>query len=205
MKKHLDSPGKSVYIFTFSKGDNLEEYTVKEQIALLFLKNKSKYYKSQDDIRDALFAMGASCSQSAVSKSIRTLEHFPFMYHNQVFAICDTPKGYCLLNQEDYPKSLRYTLQKKNLLAREVVFYEDGIPLPQMFIFWIDDDSKKRDEAITLFTKSLSGNYLDIFYFENRLVILLNKEGPRFTDCSKMLRNFFSKANGQYLFDIPNN
>ena len=198
MKKQLDISKKSVHIFTFNKGDNLKEYTVKEQIALLFLKNKSKYYKSQDDIRAALLALGVSRSQSAVSKGIRNLEYFPFVYHTQVFAICNTPKGYCLLNQADYPKSLRYALEKKKLLQQDTVFFEE-LPLPQMFIFWIEDDEEKKEDAAALFRKCLHGNLLDLFYIENRLVILLKKNGPHFSNCSKMLRNIFTKENSLYL------
>ena len=198
MKKQLQKLGKSVYKLTFDKGANIDEYPVKEKIALLFLKNRSKYYKSQEDIKDALAASGMPCSQSAVSKGMGFLAQFPFMYHNQVFAICDTPKGYCLLSQADYPKSLRYALQKKNLLERDAVFFEE-LPLPQMFIFWIVDSEKEKECAAELFIKCLHGNLLDLFYLENRLVILLDKNGPRFPECSKMLRNFFSKDNSLYL------
>ena len=198
MKKQLDKPRKSVYVFTFNKGNNMGEYTVKEQIALLFLKNRSKYYKSQDSIRDALLAMGISHSQSAVSKGIRSLELIPFMYHTQVFAICNTPKGYCLLNQADYPKSLRYALEKKSLLERDTVFFEE-LPLPQMFIFWILDDKDNKKITAELFRKCLQANLLDLFYIDNRLIILLDKNGPHFPECSKMLRNFFSKENSLYL------
>lgn len=190
---------KSVYKFVFNKSDNVQNYSVKQQIALLFLNNRSKYYKSQDAIIQGLKKIGITRSQSAISKNISLLEHFPFMYHNQIFAICDTPKGYCLLDQADYPKSLRYVLQKKQLLEREFVFFQHGPTSPQMFIFWISNDDEKKELALELFKKCLFGCYQDLFYIDNRLVILLDFKSSRFSNCSSLLQNFFSKDNAMFL------
>ena len=130
---------------------------------------------------------------------MKALLHSPFEYRNQIFAICSTPNGHCLLPQEDHTKSLRYTLNKKDILSKDLVFYEHGINLPQTFIFWINNDEEKKQEALDLFTRVLRGSYLDIFYIEHRLVILLDFDSIRFPELSKSLKNFFSKENSKYL------
>jgi hypothetical protein len=183
----------------FNKGDNIQNYTVTEQIVQLFLRNRNKYFKSQDDILDALKELGIVHSQSAISKSLKDLKQFPFVYRNTIFAICSTPRGLCLLNQDDYLKSLLYVIQQEKLLEHEYSFCEHSLPTPQMFIFWINTDAKKQERALELFQRSLYDCLLDVFYVDNRLIILLNHNSPRFTEISNIMKNFFSKDNARYL------
>lgn len=199
MENKKGIPNKSIYKFTFNQQDDVQTYSVKKHLALLFLNNRSKHYRTQTDILLALKDMGFPHSQSAISKNLSILESFPFEYHDQVFAICNTPKGYCLLNQEDYPKSLRYALESKKVLARDIVFYEHGLNLPQMFIFWVHLDVEKQKIALELFKKAFYGSYVDIFIANDRLIILLDYSSSRFPENSKILKNFFSKENDHFL------
>ena len=192
------------YILCTKKDEDISTCNVKKQIMILFVRNRSKHYKEQLDIQLALENMGLSHSQGTISKALKELKMFPFEYKGCVFAICLTPKGYTLLGQDDYPKSLRYLLIKDNLLCRDIVFYEHSLPTPQMFIFWVTDDPDKKEKVVDLFRRALSGAYIDIFYIENRLVILLDSEAERFTPLSKLLKNFFDKGNNVFM-DVPTN
>lgn len=187
------------YVLSTKNDDDISTYSVSKQIMLLFIQNRSKHYKEQLDIQAALKDMGFPHSQGAISKALKELKMFPFEYKGCVFAICLTPKGYALLDQDDYPKSLKYLLDKNHILCRDIVFYEYGLHTPQMFIFWITDEPEKKEMAIDLFRRALAGAYIDIFYIENRLVILLNSDSERFISLSKLLKNFFDKGNNVFM------
>ena len=200
----IDHKAGTKYKLFINKGDDISGYNVKKQIMLLFVQNRSKHYRGQRDIQAALENMGVPHSQGAISKALKELKMFPFEYQGCVVAICITPKGYALLDQDDYPKSLRYLFETEHILARDMVFYEHGLLMPQMFMFWVVDDPNKKDIAVKLFQRALAGAYIDIFYIENRLVILLDSESERFITLSKLLKNFFDKGNNIYM-DVPTN
>ena len=200
----IDHRTGAKYKLSIKNDADISTYNVKEQIMLLFVRNRSQHYRDQSEIQSALKSIGAPHPQGTISKNLKELRMFPFEYKGCVFAICQTPRGYTLLDQADYAKSLRYLLDKQHILERNMVFYEHSIPTPQMFIFWISDDPEKQETAIDLFQRALSGSYMDIFYIENRLVILLDFEAVRFTSLSKLLKNFFDKGNNIYMQEYTN-
>lgn len=190
---------RSMYELLINLNDNFSDYSIKQQLMLLFVRNRGKYYRDQQEVMDDLEKMGAPHSQGAISKNLRFLQQFPFGYKGNVYAICQTPKGYTLLDQTDYPKSLRYVLDKEKLLKRDSVFYEHANSLPQMFVFWIVDDEEKRERAKELFKRVLNGNYMDIFFVDDKLVIFLDAESEFLSQNSRILRNLFLETNDMYL------
>ena len=190
---------RSMYELLINLNDEFNDYSIKQQLMLLFVKNKGKHYRGQQEIMDDLAAMGALHSQGAISKNLRFLQQFPFGYKGNVYAICQTPKGYTLLDQMDYPKSLRYILDKEKLLKRDSVFYEHTVQVPQMFVFWVVDDENKKERAKELFKRVLNGSYMDIFLVDDKLVIFLDAESEYLSQNSKILKNFFSETNDMYV------
>lgn len=193
-----EEQGVQVGKYLFNENDDVKKYTVKKQIIWLFLQNKSKCYRELNNIVEALCDKGVPHSQGSVSKGMKAVMQRPFEYNGKIYAITKTNRGYALLDQDHYPRNLRYTLETKCAFKCKRVFYEEGLNKPQMFVFWITEDPQVREETKALFEMVLNNGFLDIFYIEDKLIILLDCKSDRFFFNCDLLKKFFAKENDPF-------
>lgn len=179
--------------YIFNSNIDIKEYTIKKQIILLFLQNKSKVYKKLDDIVMALQRNGCKHAQGSISRSMKEIELAPFDINGKVYTIAKTHIGYALLDQQDSVRNLRYTLETKCAFKHKRVFFENDLDNPQMFIFWIADNEQIMSTAKEQFKRVLGNSLLDAFYIGDKLIILLDYKSDQFHFNCRVLKNFFSK------------
>lgn len=158
----------------------------------LFTKYPTKTYTTQKEICNALQEeFGASRKQGSISKALSTLSDTPFKSKGVQYVISKYEGKYRLFNDSDYRNSLRHKLKEASVFSKEVAYFEHGLKFPQTFVFWLNDDRDKQSMAFECFKNMLDGTYLDIFIYQEKLIVMLNPEALNFSIYSDVLQNFF--------------
>ena len=173
---------------------------VRKKLIKLFTTYPSRKYSTQKDIglamqKDIGLAMqkefGTCHSQSGISKRLQELSDRPFKVKGIQYVISKYNNEYQLLNVSDYRNSLRHKLKEAAVFTKEIVYYEHGLEHPQTFVFWVSNDTKKQNMALESFKSMLEDIYLDIFLYQDKLIIMLNPDSPSCGKYSDVLKNFF--------------
>ena len=158
----------------------------------LFTAHPSRTYSTQEDICLAIQKeFGVTRKQSCISKRLADLSDSPFRVKGVQYVISKYDNKYQLLNVTDYRNSLRHKLKEATVFTKEIAYYEHGLKNPQTFVFWISNDAEKQNIACKSFKSMLEDIYLDIFLYQDKLVVMLNPNAPDFTKYSGVLQNFF--------------
>lgn len=173
--------------------NDLDKKSTKQLLIKLFTEYPKRKYPTQAAIANALNELyGISRNQEAISKGFTKLLGHPFNVKGTRYSICKLGGYYQLLNESTYIESLCYKLTDAGAFKRNIIYYEQELRLPQSFILWIKDDEKIRDTALNDLRNILDDACLDIFYYEDKLIILLNYKSPKFPRMSEFLKNFFN-------------
>ena len=189
----MGNKDNQVPMYIFNENDDLSTYSTKRLIIKLFISHPARTYRNQESVAKALVSLwGISRSQGAISKCFKNLLGHSFRVNDSQYIITKYEGSYLLQNEASHSENLRYQMTKQELFERQFVYYEHGVKDPQTFVFWIADNEKKRKAAKKQFEQLLTNRYIDIFFIESKLVIMLD---PESSDCpllSDVLRNFFS-------------
>lgn len=189
--KSNDSSNTPIYVFNVN--DNIDTYETNKLLVLLFTDKPVKRYRSQKEIcRDLKCRLGVIRTQGAVSKAFQKLLGRPFIVKNTEYVITKYDGEYLLLNTAEYTQNLRHEMICEGMFSKESVYYQYGIKNPQTFVFWLCEDEKIQSIVQSNFEKMLTGGYLDIFRYKDKLIIMLDPAYCKIQLFSDILRNFFA-------------
>ena len=189
MKKQVR--GTPTYIF--SSNDDTAKYSTKRWLIKLFSDYPSRTYRSHDDIKEALMAKyQIDRTQSAISKGLKDLLGHAFIVRNSQYIVTSFKGSYVIQNEAEFSRNLREKMNSEFLFARNSVYYQHNINCPQIFVFWINDSEPKKEQAKKYFEQLLLNDISDIFFIENRLIIMLDPDSSKCNLFSDVLKNFFS-------------
>lgn len=176
------------------KDKKLEEYSTRDLLIELFTKFPERQYDKQEKIVKALEKeLGVVRTQGAISKGLKRLIGKQFIYKGKPMAIKKTLGRYRLLDEFDYLDDIAFQLIDKKVFTKKIVFYEQSLSLPRTFVFWVKDDQTTRKLVVDKLKMMLNDVALDMFYFEDKLIIMLNYKSPRFQEMSNRLMGFFDR------------
>ena len=186
---NISSQPKPTYLLQKTIEPNAK---VRKKLIKLFTTYPSRKYSTQKDIILAMQKEFGTChSQSSISKRLQELSDRPFKVKGIQYVISKYNNEYQLLNVSDYRNSLRHKLKEAAVFIKEIVYYEHGLEHPQTFVFWVSNDTKKQNMALESFKSMLEDIYLDIFLYQDKLIIMLNPDSPSCGKYSDVLKNFF--------------
>lgn len=171
---------------------NVDDLTTKQLLVKLFTEQQIKKCRTQSDIAEILrTTYNVDRKQSAISKNLRKLIDTPFVVKGITYVVSKYDGQYIVETKNEHSNSLRGRMVQRNLFKRKYVHFEKGTKNPQTFVFWIADSEEAHKEAKENFHTILSGEYVDMFYIEDKLIIMLESKSNQLSD---MLRNFFDSS-----------
>ncbi|MBR2937295.1 MAG: hypothetical protein IKB80_02205 [Oscillospiraceae bacterium] len=178
---------------------NVDDLTTKQLLVKLFTEQPLEHYETQEEIAVAVYAnYGVKRSQSAVAKGLGKIINKPFLFKGVCYIVSKTEGYYRIQKKDEHNEELREQMVRGNLFKREYAYYEHDMKAPQTFVFWIADSAKAHAEAKESFEKILAGEYVDIFYIDDKLVIMLDHKSQRRKVICDMLKNFFVLSYNAY-------
>lgn len=181
-----------IHTYVFNSDDNLNAYTTQKLLILLFTEKPGKHYRSHKEIcKELKNNLGINRTQGAVSKAFQAILDTPFKVRNTQYVIKKHEGNYLLLNMAKYTENLRHEMVSDGLFEKEMVYYEHGTKNPQTFVFWVCKDKEKTATVKSNFEKMLADGFIDIFNYQNKLVVMLDPKSEKQKLLSDVLKNFF--------------
>lgn len=184
---------RGIPTYIFDSDDDITQYSTKRLLIKLFSDYPSYTYHSHDDIKKALMDKYQIIkTQSAISKGLSSFLGRAFIVRSCQYIVTKFKGSYVIQNEADFSRNLREKMTSEALFARDSVYYQHNISCPQTFVFWITNSEVAKKQAKIYFEQLLLNEVVDIFYLENRLVIMLDPDSSKCTLFSDVLKNFFA-------------
>ena len=179
--------------YIFAKNDDTDKYPTRIWLVKLFSDFPAQRYRSHEEIVNALDQhYGVKRSQSAISKHLSPMLGEAFKVKDRLYIVTKFQETYLVQDEASFSKNLRTQMIEDGMFEKQQVYYQEGPYPPQTFIFWICNNDNAKEKAMDNIKNMLQYQYLDIFYFENRLIILLNPKSSKFSLYSDVLKHFFA-------------
>ena len=178
---------------------NVNDLTTKQLLVKLFTERLHECYKNQEAIAAAVYAnYGITRSQGAIAKGLSEIIDKPFSIKGVCYIVSKVDGCYRIQKKDDHSEEIRSKMVRGNFFKREYAYYEHDLKTPQTFAFWISDSAKARKDAKEAFEKILAGEYVNMFYFDDKLVIMLDHKSKKREVICDMLKNFFNLSHNPY-------